>query len=248
MDLSAYLKSHSPAAIAFSGGTDSAYLLYEALRSGAQICAYYVKTSFQPAFEMEDALRLTCQLNVPLKILEMDILSDPKISRNPSDRCYYCKKALFQAIAKAAAKDGFSVLMDGTNASDQENDRPGMRAIQELSVLSPLRECGLTKEKIREQSKKAGLFTWNKPAYACLATRIPTGENITEKKLRSTEAAETYLFSLGFSDFRIRTQGTTAKIQVLSRQMGRVLEYRESILEELKKYYTAVLLDMEARG
>jgi uncharacterized protein len=123
-----------------------------------------------------------------------------------------------------------------------------MKALEELSVLSPLRICGLTKAEIREKSREAGLFTWDKPSYACLATRVPTGTRITAEILEKTEKAEGYLFSLGFSDFRIRYLDGAAKIQMPRAQLPRVMEYREEILAELKKYYSAVLLDLEVRG
>ena len=152
------------------------------------------------------------------------------------------------AIREAAAKDGFDILLDGTNASDDAGDRPGMKALQELQVLSPLRECGLTKDEIRRLSKEAGLFTWNKPAYACLATRIPAGEEITLEKLERVEEAEGYLFALGFTDFRVRTRQGHARLQVRRDQLGRVLERREEILAELKKYFETVSLDLEVRG
>ena len=147
----------------------------------------------------------------------------------------------------AAKADGFSVLLDGTNASDDASDRPGMRALSELSVGSPLRECGLSKEEIRRLSKEAGLFTHDKPAYACLATRIPTGETITEEKLRRTEIAESYLYGLGFRDFRVRSQKDVAKLQIKEWDLPRLAESRKQILQELKQYYTSVLLDLEVR-
>ncbi len=247
MDLTDFLKQYPKAAIAFSGGVDSAYLLYAAIRSGITVRAYYVKSDFQPEFELDDALRLSIQLKADMKIIPVDILSSKSITENPCDRCYFCKKMILQAILETALQDGFPILFDGTNASDDQSDRPGMRALQELKVLSPLRQCGLTKEMIRLQSHKAGLFTWNKPAYACLATRIPTGEIITKEKLSATEAAEDYLLSLGFTDFRVRMLGTAAKIQLPSAQLSKLLEHREKILKELKKYYTSVLLDMEVR-
>ena len=122
-----------------------------------------------------------------------------------------------------------------------------MRAIRELSVFSPLRDCGLTKEEIRLRSKEAGLFTWDKPAYACLATRIPTGEPITEEKLKVTETAENFLFSLGLTNFRVRRMGDAARLQVTAAQIGKVMENRELITTVLKRFYSAVLLDLEAR-
>jgi uncharacterized protein len=139
------------------------------------------------------------------------------------------------------------VLLDGTNASDEASDRPGMRAITELSVRSPLRECGLTKAEIRRLSKEAGLFTYDKPAYACLATRIPTGEVITKEKLFRTEMAEGYLSDMGFRDFRVRSQGDMAKLQVTETDLTLLIQQREAILQELKKHYTSIVLDLEVR-
>lgn len=234
-------------AIAFSGGVDSAYLLFAAKSCGALVRAYYVKSEFQPRFEYEDALRFASELDVQMQVLEVKVLEHACIAKNPSERCYYCKQVIFDAIQKAAAKDGFFVLLDGTNASDEAQDRPGMRALREFCVYSPLRECGLTKAKIRELSKAAGLFTWDKPAYACLATRIPAGEEITPSKLLAVEAAEDFLFSLGFTDFRVRTQGKNAKIQLPEAGFLPLLEQREKILAEFRKYFDVVTLDLEAR-
>jgi len=247
MNLMDFFKEQRKAAIAFSGGVDSAYLLYAAAQSGAEIRAYYVKSDFQPEFELNDAIRLTEQLNIEMKVIPLDVLNVDKIVENPQNRCYYCKRVIFESIAKEACTDGFSVILDGTNASDDEGDRPGMVALKEFHVRSPLRECGLTKDEIRKLSKDAGLFTWDKPAYACLATRIKTGEKITKEKLVMTEAAEDFLFSLGFTDFRVRMLGTTAKIQLRETQFNKLLAHRAEIVSELKKYYKDVLLDLEVR-
>lgn len=248
MNLTEFFQENPKAALAFSGGVDSAWLLCAALRCGAKVRAYYVKSPFQPQFELEDARRLAAELGADMKVIEADVLEDPAVAANPPDRCYYCKRRIFTAIAREAASDGFSVLIDGTNASDDAGDRPGMRALRELAVRSPLRECGLTKAEIRRLSREAGLFTWDKPAYACLATRIPAGTAITREALSRTEAAEGYLAALGFRDFRVRMLGEAARIQVPAAQLGRVLEKREEIFQELKKYYGAVLLDLEVRG
>lgn len=248
MNLAEFFQENPKAALAFSGGVDSAWLLCAALQHGAQVRAYYVKSLFQPQFELDDALRLASELGADMKVIEADVLEDPAIVENPPDRCYFCKKRIFASISREAEKDGFQVLIDGTNASDDAADRPGMRALRELSVRSPLRECGLTKAEIRRLSKEAGLFTWDKPAYACLATRIPARTIITKEALAKTEAAEGYLFSLGFRDFRIRMMGEAARIQVPEPQLGQVLEKRRELVRELKKYYPAVVLDLEARG
>lgn len=248
MNLQEFFTENPKLALAFSGGVDSAYLLYAAMNHGARIRAYYVKSVFQPLFELDDARRMAGELGADMRILDVDVLADPAVADNPPERCYHCKKAIFTAIAKAAAEDGYTVLADGTNASDDAGDRPGMRALAEMSVRSPLRECGLTKDEIRRLSREAGLFTWNKPAYACLATRVPTGVRITEEKLQKTEAAENYLSSIGLTDFRVRLFGNAARLQVTEKQLGLVIDKRTEILGELIKYYDAVLLDMETRG
>lgn len=247
MTLTQFFKDHPKAAVAFSGGVDSAYLLYAAVASGAEVTAYYIKTAFQPRFELEDALRLAEQLQVSVKVLPLDILCREAVTANPPDRCYHCKKAIFTAITQAAAADGYSLLLDGTNASDDESDRPGFRALRELSVRSPLRECGLSKAEIRRLSREAGLFTHDKPAYACLATRIPTGEPITEEKLTATEVAEGYLAQLGFRDFRVRCPGGAAKLQLREEDLPLLLQHRQAILDTLKQYYSGITLDLEVR-
>lgn len=248
MTLDQFFKENPKTAIAFSGGVDSAYLLHAALACGADVKAYYVKTAFQPQFELEDAKRLAKELDADMRILNVDVLCNDAVMENPKNRCYHCKKTIFQAILAAAREDGFSVVLDGTNASDDASDRPGMEALKEMEVRSPLRECNLQKSKIRQMSKEAGLFTWDKPAYACLATRIPTGERITAQKLERTEKAEGYLESLGFRDFRVRTIGNSAKIQVVESDFEKLMNHRLEIIKELKHYYDSVMLDLEARG
>ena len=221
MELKEFFRQCPRVALGFSGGVDSAYLLYAALEHGAQVKPYFVKTAFQPRFELEDARRLCAQLGVELTVLELDVLAVPCVAENPPDRCYHCKRALFGRLRQQALADGYTVLIDGTNASDDAGDRPGMRALGELSVRSPLRECGITKAQVRALSKEAGLFTWDKPAYACLATRVPTGEAIAPETLQKVEAAEEALFSLGYSDLRVRVfHGAGAVLPGLQRFAG----------------------------
>ena len=247
MTLQQFFQENPKVALAFSGGVDSAYLLYAALRYGADVRAYYVKTPFQPEFEYDDAVLLAQQVGGEMTTLHLDVLSDPAIAENPRNRCYFCKKRIFAAILEQAKTDGYSLIIDGTNASDDASDRPGMQALRELGVRSPLRECGLTKAKIRKLSKDAGLFTHDKPAYACLATRIPAGTPITEQQLAITERSEGFLRGLGFSDFRIRFMGTAARVQVSESQLPLLLTHREEILRKLKNDYNGVLLDLEVR-
>ena len=245
--LAAFFYDHPAVALAFSGGTDSAYLLYAARACGCRVRAYYLHSAFQPAFELRDARRLAAGLAADLVVLEQDILKSPEVSANPADRCYHCKRVLFSSLTAAAAADGFSVLIDGTNASDDPGDRPGMRALRELSVLSPLALCGIGKPEVRSLSREAGLFTWDKPAYACLATRIRAGEEITLQKLKQTEKAEGFLFGLGFRDFRVRMVGNTAKLELREADLPLLLENREKIVTELRKDYDSVLLNLEVR-
>lgn len=247
MTLKEFFTQHPKAALAFSGGTDSAYLLYAGLGFGADIRPYYIKTAFQPQFELDDAERLAGQLGVKLTVIELDVLSDNEVKANPANRCYFCKSALFTALQSKAKADGYSVLLDGTNASDDASDRPGMKALCELSVLSPLRLCGLTKDDIRKRSKEAGLFTWDKPAYACLATRIPTGCEIDEETLKKVENSECELFRLGFSDFRVRVFHGAARIQVPHPQMETAVRMADDIQKALRPYFDTVLLDLNGR-
>ncbi len=239
---------HNPkAALAFSGGVDSAYLLYAGLQAGAEIRPYYVKTQFQPAFEFQDALRLCGQLGVGLRVLNGDALRTEAVRRNGQDRCYHCKINIMSTIIEAADKEGFTLLLDGTNASDDWDARPGMRALTELSILSPLRLCGLTKPEIRRLSREAGLFTWDKPAYACLATRVRAGEEITPERLQRIEAAEDWLFRLGFSDFRVRTAGRSALLQFPAEQLPAALRERKRISDRFSEWFDAVEIDPEGR-
>ena len=233
MELKEFFWENPKVAVAFSGGVDSSYLLYAAKQYAKEVRAYYVSAEFQPRFEYEDAMRLAKEIGAQVSVIKLSALAVPGVAENPANRCYYCKQGIFGAIWRAAKEDGFSVLLDGTNASDDAGDRPGMKALAELSVRSPLRECGLTKAQIRELSKEAGLFTWDKPAYACLATRIPPGEVITKEKLARTEAAEGFLFSLGFKNFRVRSKEGHARIQLPEAQWGLLMQHRAEILQEL---------------
>ncbi len=243
-----FFEKNPKVALAFSGGVDSAYLLYAAVTYGNDVTAYFVKTEFQPAFELEEAYRLAGDIGAKMKVIELSSLADCNVKANGPKRCYFCKKVIFSSIIKAAAEDGYTVLLDGTNASDDVNDRPGMQALAELSVKSPLRECDITKSEVRRLSKEAGLFTWDKPAYACLATRIPTGTEIVREDLEITEKAEGEMMKMGFSDFRIRKVGDTAKLQLPENQLDRLIKMRGEVLDTLKKYYKNVTLDLEVRA
>lgn len=247
MTLQEFFTEHPKAALGFSGGVDSSYLLWAAVNAGADIAPYYIQTAFQPAFELEDAKRLCEQIGVKLNVIQLDALADPRVAANPANRCYYCKVGLFGALRARAKADGYDLLLDGTNASDDAGDRPGMKALREMEVRSPLRECGLTKAMIRQESRKAGLFTWDKPAYACLATRVPTGRTITPELLRRVEGAETALFDLGFTDFRVRLYDDAARLQLPEGKLAKAVEQRQAIRQALAPWFDIVLLDTQTR-
>lgn len=250
-----FFNNHPNLALAFSGGCDSAYLLYAAVTCGCNVRAYYLSTPFQPQFELDDAKRLAKELHARMTILPFDILTLPEVKKNPADRCYYCKNGIFHLILEAAGRDGFREIIDGTNASDDAGDRPGMRALRELRVLSPLRECGITKKALREYSRNAGLFTWNKPAYACLATRIPANVPIEKEVLKKVETAEQHLTAMGFSDFRVRVlqsagqpDSCSAKLQLTEADLPLLLEKRRELLEYLGSGFENIFLDLNSRA
>ena len=247
MELRDFFLEHPRAALAFSGGVDSSYLLYAGLRWAEELGVYFVKSAFQPEFERRDALRLAEELNARVTVLEADVLSCAEVTANPPDRCYYCKRVIMSTIKAAAKADGFDLVLDGTNASDDISDRPGFKALGEEGVLSPLRLCGLTKARIRELSHQAGLFTWNKPAYACLATRVKTGETITAETLRAVEASEDALFALGFTDFRVRTSQGSARLQFVPEQLPEAQRRFDEIRDRLTPYFTQIDIDPAGR-
>lgn len=247
MTLREFFKQTPRAALAFSGGVDSAYLLYAAREAGAEVRPFCAVTPFQPAFEREEAAEFCRELGAELVTVEVPLLGSETVAANPAERCYFCKRLMLEALRGRAAEAGYPVLLDGTNASDDASDRPGMRALREMGVLSPLRLCGLTKPEIRRLSREAGLETWDKPAYACLATRIPTGERITPEVLAKVEGAETALRELGYSDLRVRVFHDAARIQLPKTQLMGASQNAEAIRNAIRPYFSIVLLDLEGR-
>ena len=242
-----FFDAHPRLALAFSGGVDSAYLLYAARACDCDVEPFYAQSAFQPEFERRDAARMAAQLKVPLNVVPLDVLAVEAVRANPANRCYYCKQAIFTALLAAARAKGYDAVMDGTNASDDAGDRPGMRALEELAVLSPLRLCGITKAQVRAYSRQAGLFTWDKPAYACLATRIPTGTPITGEDLARVEGAEVALFNLGFADFRVRLFHGAARLQLPAAQMADAIVRRDEIRKALAPWFDTIMLDLKDR-
>lgn len=251
--LCGFFEEHPRVALAFSGGADSSYLLYAALQCAQDVGVYCVRSAFQASFELQDAQRLAESLRTPggalvvVTLLDADVLDSPAVAANGPDRCYHCKKLILSTLREQAEKDGYPVLIDGSNADDDPTDRPGFRALEEEGALSPLRICGLDKAEVRRLSREAGLFTWDKPAYACLATRIPTGEAITADKLRAVEQAEQALSELGFRDFRVRTPQGRALVQVTAEQQDLVRSLWSEIEGRLAPLFENVELDPKVR-
>lgn len=248
MTIQQFFQQNPAAAVAFSGGVDSAWLLHEAAAYARRTAAYFVRTPFQPDFELEDARDTARRIGVPLTVIPFDILTVPEAAANPPDRCYHCKRALFTRLLEQAEADGFPLVLDGSNASDDEDGRPGMRALRELGVRSPLRACGVTKADIRRLAREAGLPVWDKPSYACLATRIPTGTAITAGDLRRAAEGEAALMAAGLSDFRLRLRGEDALLQVRAEQMPLARQLLANPPAALTEHFRAVMLDRTPRA
>ncbi len=234
--------------VSFSGGTDSSLLLAMAAETlGAEnvLAAMAVSTIF-PQRERVTAGEIARLVGVELREFETPQLADANFTANPTDRCYYCKAMLLGRLKKLADESGFAAVITGTNADDKGDYRPGRQAEQQLGVRCPLAEARLTKSDIRSAARAMGLPNWNRPAFACLATRIPYGREITAEKLSRVERAEEVLLSLGFTQCRVRDHDTIARIEVPADLIERAVALRESIAGPLKALgYTYVALDLE---
>ena len=244
--LKACLRSFQSLAVAFSSGVDSALLLYAAKEAlGERAIAVTAASGTFPKRELDEAKAFCAEHGILQEIVEFREMEVEGFRENPKNRCYICKKALFQEIRKAAAAHGIDTVAEGSNLDDLGDYRPGLTAIAELGIESPLRTCGLTKSDIRALSGYFGLPTWNKPSYACLASRFVYGETITIEKLSMVDRAEQLLFDLGFSQFRVRIHGMMARIEVLPEDFPKLLENRLPVVRALKEYgFTYVSMDL----
>ena len=245
-NLKKYLKDLDSAIIAFSSGVDSTFLLkvaHEILQD--KVIAVTVKSSLFPKRELEEATTFCKTENIKHIIVDIDELNIAGFKENPANRCYLCKKELFKNILELAKENNITNVLEGSNLDDEGDYRPGMQAIKELGIKSPLRIAKLTKEDIRTLSKELNLKTYNKPSFACLASRFVYGESITKEKLSMVDKAETYLFNKGFKQYRVRIHDKMARIEILPEEFEKLLKLRTELLSKFKEYgFTYITMDL----
>jgi len=235
------------AIVAFSGGVDSslvARLCYDVL--GDKALAVTARSETYPHYELENAKKVAREIGITHLIIDTKELDIPGFSTNPPNRCYFCKSELFERLKGLAKEEGYKHVLDGANADDSQDYRPGSQAASELGVRSPLKEVGLTKEEIRTLSKELGLSTWDKPSYACMSSRFPYGQEITTGKLQMVSLAEDFLRSLGLRQFRLRHHEDVARLEVSQEEIPLAVERRDAIVKKCKELgYTYVTLDLQ---
>lgn len=240
------LASLGSVAIAFSGGVDSAFLLKTAHDVlGSQAAAVTIHASVFPDRESGEAADFCRRYGIRQIIRTADPLKIEGFAANPKNRCYLCKRRLMQEVLDAAREQTLAYTAEGSNTDDAGDYRPGQQAVAQLGILSPLREAGLSKAEIRELSRRMGLPTWEKPSYACLASRFVYGEEITPEKLAMVGSAEQLLLDLGFRQMRVRMHGQMARIEVLPQEFDRLIKVRSQVADSFLKYgFTYVTMDL----
>ena len=236
--------------VAFSGGVDSTLLLKVAQDTigNKNVLAVTALSPLYPERELAGVKKLVQTLGARHRLIESNELEIPGFSENPPNRCYYCKEKLFRELLEIAKEESIPFIVEGSTLDDDLDHRPGRMAIQELGIRSPLKEAMFTKIEVRELSKELGLSTWDKPSFACLASRFPYGEEITEQGLRMVDEAEDFLFGLGFKQVRVRHYGNLARIEILNEEMSRLMNssLREKVVSHLKEIgYRYITLDLQ---
>jgi len=244
--LKEYLKNLKSVVVAFSSGVDSTFLLktaYDVLNEN--VIAITAKSCSFPSRELNEAIKFCKENNIKHIIVESEELDIDGFKNNPPNRCYLCKKELFTKIRSIAKEKGITNIIEGSNLDDEGDYRPGMQAIKELGIKSPLRELKFTKQEIRDFSKELGLSTFEKPSFACLSSRFVYGETITEEKLKMVDCAEQFLLDLGFHQVRVRIHSNIARIEVEQNEMQKIMDNRIIIANKLKEIgFTYVALDL----
>lgn len=242
------IKKRGSAAIAFSGGVDSTFLVKVANEVlGNKLIAVTATSSTYPERELKEAIKYAKDIGVKHLIISSEELDIDGFASNPKNRCYHCKKELYTKINKVAKENSVKYVFDGSNLDDNGDYRPGMQAARELEVISPLKEANLTKVDIRELSKQLGLPTWNKPAFACLSSRFPYGKKITLPKLKMVDEAEQFLLDIGIRQVRVRHHGEIARIEVSPEERVKFfdIEVMNNIGNKFKQIgFTYVTLDI----
>lgn len=244
--LIAQLKTYPAAALAFSGGVDSSFLLCAAALACPQVAALTVESEVDPQGQRQLAIENAQQAGMTPVFLPFYPLQLEAFHSNPPDRCYHCKREIFRILQAYAHQHGFPVMLEGQNADDLHEVRPGIKAVREAGILSPLAQNGLTKPEIRTLAKALGFSFWNQPSAPCLATRIPHGAPVTREALQRVSAAENYLHSMGFKIARVRIHQDMARIEIESRQFQRLLKQHALIVDYFKEIgFRTVSLDLQ---